>query len=278
MNAEAEAPEDGPDASAAFPSQIIQLGHVLGPGTVNGPVSPPYEYRLNHPHAAFDPGTPIVEGTISSASDAIALGDHTGTHVDSLAHVAEGGLLWDGTDIRSSGGQDDRAGVSASQRVELQPIVARGVLLDFPRYFGGRVAADTRLTPEHLAGCAAAQGVRLRNGDAVLLRTGWDELYGDPQRFLAGPQPGPELEAARYLSGLRASIVGSDTMPFEAAPAVQPLAVHAELIARNGIQIMEMLDLRELARQGIHTFTFVLAPLRIQGGTGSPVNPLALIP
>lgn len=259
-----------------MPTEIIQLGHVLDERTVNGPVSAPFSHQLPHPHAPFDPGTPITEGTITSASDAIGIGDHTGTHVDSLSHIAEGGLLWDGTDIRHSGVQSDGSGVLAGNP-ELQPIVARGVLLDFPALRGRILNADARLSPDDLQECAAAQSIELKDGDAVLLRTGWDELYSRPEEFLLPPFPGPEIEAAKYLSGLRASIVGSDTMAFEAAPAQVPLAVHAELIVRNGIQIMEMLDLRELSRRRIYTFTFVLAPLRISGGTGSPVNPLALV-
>jgi len=259
-----------------MPTEIIQLSHILDHKTVNGPASAPFRHSLPHPHTPFDPEASLTEGTLTAASDAIGMGDHTGTHVDSLSHVAEGGLLWDGTNIRETGVQSDQAGVLAKSP-ELQPILARGVLLDFPALHGAALAADTRLAPDDLQECASAQGVELQDGDAVLLRTGWDELYAQPERFLRPPFPGPEIEAAKFLGGLKASVVGSDTMAFEAAPAVVPLAVHAELIVRNGIQIMEMLDLRELARRRIYTFTFVLAPLRIRGGTGSPANPLALI-
>jgi len=256
-------------------TEVIQLSHVLDHRTVNGPVSAPFELSVPHPHTPFDPASPVTDTTITSASDAIGIGDHTGTHVDSLYHVAEGGLLWDGTDIRASAGLDPSA--DSTMNAVLHPVVARGVLLDFPALFGQKLAADTRLTSEDLKACAVAQGLELQNGDAVLLRTGWDELYSQPERYLCPPFPGPEIEAARFLGGLKASIVGSDTMAFEAAPAEVPLAVHAELIVRNGIQIMEMLDLRELSRRQIYTFTFVVAPLRISGGTGSPVNPLAIV-
>ena len=46
---------------------------------------------------------------------------------------------------------------------------------------------------------------------------------------------------------------------------------------QNGIQIMEMLNLEELAREGVFTFLFIALPLKIKGGAGSPVRPIAVV-
>lgn len=257
---------------------VVQLSHRLDSGTPRSLAARPFEHVLTDPHAPFaGPSAPVGASTPTSASDWIGLGSHVGTHIDSLSHIARGGALHDGTLVNAPGRQTEHGGVRADSGIELKPVVARGVLLDFPGFFGVEtIAADTCLAPEDLTACAGWAGVSLQPGDAVLIRTGWDRLAADPQTYTAPPMPGPELEAARWLAGLPASVVGSDTMPFEAAPGEDPLAVHAALIADHGIQIMEMLDLRELAERRLYEFTLVVAPLRVVGGTGSPVNPLAV--
>ena len=249
------------DMTPAPAMSIVELGHTLNEATPHGPGAPRFEHRLLTPHVPFTgPDTAIEAGTITSATDAIAVGSHTGTHLDSLTHVAVAG----------------RAGTPAPDLP--QPIIARGVLLDFPAFWGCEVIpSQTQLTPQDLDSCARWAGLAIGAGDAVLIRTGWDTIAGDPERFCALPIPGPELAAARYLTGLGVSVVGSDTMPFEAAPGQTPLAVHAELIVNHRIQILEMLDLRQLSARRGYEFTLVVAPLRIANGTGSPVNPLAIL-
>ena len=159
-----------------------------------------------------------------------------------------------------------------------RPIVTRGILLDFARYLGvDRVPGDYIITPAELATCAASQDVTICSGDAVLFRMGYDSVYRNPDEFLRMPIPGPDPDTAREL--VRAGVVatGSDTMPYEAAPGAEPMQVHAELIPKAGVFIFEMLDLRELSQQDAREFLFVALPLRIEGGTGSPINPVALV-
>jgi kynurenine formamidase len=258
---------------------VIELGHPLDLTVPHSLTAVPYQHHLTSWHAPFSGSVDTIDAeTVTGATDAIALGCHTGTHIDSLSHISRGGRLYDGTDIRDPGRQSDDGGVRLSQGRELRPVVARAVLLDFPALRNvDTIAADSQLTPDDLDDCAQWAGVDIGVGDAVLIRTGWDGLAEDLQAFIAMPCPGPELAAAQYLAARHVSVVGSDTMPFEAAPGNLPLAVHGVLIADHGIQIMEMLDLRELSRRQVYEFTLVVAPLRIAGGTGSPVNPLAVL-
>lgn len=253
---------------------IIELAHVLGPDTLHGAISTAFRDKTVLAHAPFEPG-PINDATITSGIDSFEIGAHTGTHVDALAHVARGGRLFGGTSIAGSIENPD---VPLPADITNRPVVGRGVLLDFPRAWNvERVDGATRFSADDVKECAKTLGVELRNGDAILIRTGWDTLAADPVAFLEGPFPGPEQDAARLFVELAASAVGSDTMPFEAVPAEVPLEVHAILLVDAGIQILELLDLTELSRRGVTEFTFVLAPLRIAGGTGSPVAPLALV-
>ena len=131
------------------------------------------------------------------------------------------------------------------------------------------------ITPEHLD--AAADG-DVQAGDVVLLRTGWSRYWDDPARFISQVHsPGPGLEAARWLSARKIFAAGSETAPFEFVPS-PAMPVHVHLLVENGIHIIECLNLEELSASGAREFLFVAAPLKIRGGTGSPIRPVALVP
>ncbi len=263
---------------AATAAKVIQLGHTLQPGQTSNGAAPPYSHALTNRFEHLTSSIPGQSPDIRGVSDMIALGCHTGTHMDSLAHVSYRGKLFDGSDISAPGVQDDARGIVMTSMENFRPIVARGVLLDFPRYLGvDRAPGDYVVTAAELAACAKVQNVTFGAGDVVLLRMGYDTLYRDVDEYLRMPIPGPDPTAAREL--VRAGVVatGSDTMPYEAAPGAEPMQVHAELIPKAGVFIFEMLDLRELSQQDPGEFLFLALPLRIEGGTGSPINPVALV-
>jgi kynurenine formamidase len=88
--------------------------------------------------------------------------------------------------------------------------------------------------------------------------------------------PGPELDAARWLSSKGIFAAGSDTVAFERVPAVE-MPVHVHLLVDSGIHIIECLNLEEIARRRVFEFVFFATPLKIRGATGSPIRPLALV-
>jgi kynurenine formamidase len=100
----------------------------------------------------------------------------------------------------------------------------------------------------------------------------------DAAYLLAGASvptsPGPEIEAARWLSERRIFATGSDTITYEKVPSRMP--VHVHLLVESGIHIIEVLDLEELARDGVWEFSFIALPLKIRGATGSPIRPVAI--
>jgi kynurenine formamidase len=273
-------------STAAVPSfiggasgaRVVQLGHVLEPGQTRNAPAPPYSHTLTNRYGDGLPNVPGQSPDIAGVSDMIALGCHTGTHMDSLAHVSYQGLLFDGTPTDAPGVQDDFRGIVMNTMENFRPIVARGVLLDFTRHLEvDRVPGDYVITPSELAACAESQGVHFGAGDVVLFRMGYDTVYREPATFLRMPNPGPDPATARALVQAGVVATGSDTMPYEAAPGAEPMLVHAELIPKAGVFIFEMLDLRELSEQSAPEFLFVALPLRIAGGTGSPINPVALV-
>ena len=92
--------------------------------------------------------------------------------------------------------------------------------------------------------------------------------------------PGPTVEAARWLVERGVVTTGADTTAYEQIPAGKGhsvLPVHRILLVEAGIYIIEHLNLEEAAAQGLTEFVFLMAPLRIVGGTGSPIRPLAAV-
>lgn len=281
MNAPTPSGSSNPAAliAAAAGVRVVQLGHVLRPGQTRNGTAPPYSHALTN---GFDEEIGSVPGqspSIRGVSDMISLGCHTGTHMDSLAHVSYNGQLFDGTKTSDQGVADYFGGVVMKNLAEnFRPIVARGVLLDFARYLGvDRAPQDYVITPQELAACASSQHVTFGRGDVVLFRMGYDTVYRNVDEFLRMPIPGPDPDTARELVRVGIVATGADTMPYEAAPGAEPMQVHAELIPKAGVFIFEMLDLRELSELDATEFLFVALPLRIEGGTGSPINPVALV-
>jgi kynurenine formamidase len=134
------------------------------------------------------------------------------------------------------------------------------------------------ITPERLRECAAWAGVEIGEGDVVLIRTGWDTLWDNPSAYLAPQLPGPTAATARWLVERGVVATGSDTMPYERAPGDKPLEVHAILLVESGVFIFETLNLIELSQRKGYRFLFSANPLRITGATGSPINPIAILP
>lgn len=212
----------------------------------------------------------------TSASALLVMAEHSGTHLDALCHQAE--------DLRLHGGiaVDARVqtptGFTALGAETIAPMVARGVLLDV----AGTLGVE-RLPPGHAVTAAeleAALGARaLDPGDVALVRLGAGALWGDREAYEAAGGIG--VDGSRWLAERRPLAVGADNLAWDVPGARDPelgtLPGHVVLIVRAGVHILESLNLEELARDGVREFAFVCAPLKLRGGTGSPVRPLALV-
>lgn len=264
-------------AAALAGARVIQLGQLIDRSATKWSAVPDFEQRLYGFHDPSAPQPPGQYPGVTGASDTIFMSTHSGSHMDSLSHVAVDGVLFDGTRIDEPGVQDERTGVRLRTRENLAPIVSRGILIDLTTYLGVEVVPrDYVLTAPEFAKCCRVLDVEVRAGDTVLFRTGYDTIAHDNDEYVRLPLPGPDGEVCRILVDRGAVSAGSDTMPFEAAPGPLNMAGHVELLVRGGVFIYEMLDLRELADSGAREFVFIAAPLRLRGGTGSPVNPLAV--
>lgn len=242
---------------------------------------PRYEGAPTHP--AHEPGFVLalhrrherVPGERrTSASALLTMAEHSGTHIDALCHQAGDMQLHGGVEVDPS--VQTPRGFTALGIDQAPPIIGRGVMLDLPEL--GPV--PNRIDAEHLEACAGAQGTGVQAGDVVLVRTGSGALWADPAAYMAGP--GMLASASRWLAQKRPLAVGADNIAWDLPEERDPdlgvaLPGHLILIVQAGIYIIENLMLEELAAAGINEFTFVCLPLKLRGGTGSPVRPVAIV-
>ncbi len=239
-------------------------------GMPHHPVHPPYLFSLVKKHGDY-----VTEAGASSASEALGLGGHVGTHIDALCHFSCGGQLHDGTAVASV--QSYESGLERLSVDTIAPIFRRGILLDVASHeHTDALPVDFTVTPEHLDSIAKAEGVEIRAGDVVLVRTGWARFWEDAAKYIRQVKgPGPGAPGARWMSERGIFAAGSDTVCFERVPD-PAMPVHVHLLVEKGIHIIECLNLEQLAADRVYEFTFMAAPLKIRGGTGSPIRPIAL--
>jgi kynurenine formamidase len=255
--------------------EIYDLAHPLSSSVPASPNHPGFRMALMRRH-----GDGVREDGGSAANELIVTGGHVGTHVDALGHVSHEGKLYGGASAIEAqiGGRLKTHGIDA-----LQPLVARGLLLDVPTALGLPVLEPAHpIGVEELEAAEALTGTNLRNGDVALIRTGWSHRVGEPTAYVGHETgvPGPTPDAARWLVKRGIAITGSDTLAYERIPPGEGhrlLPVHRILLVEHGINIVEVMNLERLAADRVLTFAFVLAPLNIVGATGSPVRPLALV-
>jgi kynurenine formamidase len=158
--------------------------------------------------------------------------------------------------------------------------VARGVLLDVAGLHGVDCLPDSyAVTPDDLRNAAREQGVELRRGDVVCIRFGRMTRWPDYDGYLLDP-PGIGLAATRYLcEEAGAMCIAGDTISLEVLPSEEPdvfLPVHCYMFATAGTPIMEVVNLEELAGEGLYEFLFIGMPLPLRGATGAPLRPIAV--
>jgi kynurenine formamidase len=204
------------------------------------------------------------------------------THVDAICHVSYRGRLYnDVASLEAVTGAGARFGAVTAFETG---IVGRGVLLDMPRHLGLEwVEPGPGLVPDQLAAAAASQSVSIGEGDVLLVRTG----HG-VRRTRLGPwnpdetSAGLDLTCFPWLHARGVAALGSDA-DTDARPSIVDgvhTPAHVLAVTAMGMPLLDNMNLDDLAQvcaeQGRWEFLFTTAPLRLPGGTGSPINPLAI--
>jgi kynurenine formamidase len=235
-------------------------------------------------HMTMLPDVDIGYGSLRFAMDYLAFDYHgdTYSHIDAICHVAFEGCLYNGhpaAEITSRG-----AAVHDIQALK-DGLVGRGVLLDIPRLRGASwLEPGEHVLREELEAAERAQGVTVGDGDILLVRTGHAQRLAelgpwDTSAARAGLHP----TVMPFISERRVAALGSDGNSDAAPSLTEGIAFPIHVLAINamGVRLLDYLQLEDLGRTceaaGRWEFLFMAAPLRILGGTGSPLNPIAVL-
>jgi kynurenine formamidase len=208
------------------------------------------------------------------------------THIDALCHMFVRGEMYNGflpSDVRSNGGARRNSIMAA-----VDNLVGRCILVDVPRARGvDYLEPHQTVTVADLEAAEEAQKVRVESGDMVVISTGRDARRaahnGQLSPFFQGLS-GLHPECARWLKDRGVSVLGSDGisdhMPAGPVPG-WPFPIHQIGITAVGLHLIDNMRLDVLsaacADAGRWAFQLAVAPLRVVGGTGCPVNPIAVL-
>jgi kynurenine formamidase len=251
--------------------EVFELGRVLSDAM---PLPPVRRFELFTKRTRNDPGT---NRRGSNEELVVAEIGQVGTQFDTFSHQTIGSSLYNCVPLDEA---VSRTGFTKLGVEQVGALITRGVLLDITALKGVPMLAGTyQITPQDLQEALAAQKLTLQPGDAVLIHTGWGALWGNDNARYQTSSPGIGTAAAEWLAGQDPMLVGADNSAVEITPNPdRELAgpVHQIMLVVNGIHLLENLRLDELATRRAYEFALVVEPLKIQGGTGSTVAPVAI--
>jgi kynurenine formamidase len=284
----------GPEQVIAA-AQLVRQGKVISltmPYNLRGPQTG--DIRANPLNVMTATGTDYMMGAqnvlpgdfgdakgFGYADDVLLIPNQAGSQWDALAHIFWRGRMYNGYPagaVTAQGAQ--RCGIEKHR----ESFVMRGVLLDVARHHGvGSLESGYAITADDLDRTAEAQGVAVRKGDCVIVRTGMLEArrgqWGD---YNGGSAPGLSLHTVPWLYDHDVAAIATDTWGCEVRPneveLFQPL--HIVALVHMGIPFGEIWDLEAIsndcAQDGVYEFLLSAPPLPITGAVGSPLNALAV--
>ena len=261
-------------------ARLVKTGRTYRLGVETGPASPAYpprSYSMTILQLDDGTGTPLGKNRATGNDDLMNLWMGIGSQLDGLGHMGINHTYYNGNHASDF---ITPTGLTKLSVDKLPPIVSRGVLLDIAKLKGVDILpTGTPINSPEIKAAAEAAGITIESGDVVLFHTGWlNVMETDPVKFMAG-QPGLSVDGAKYLAALGVVAVGADSWALEAIPAEDPelaFPVHPELLAKNGVYILENMDTRALAADGATEFLFVLGTPRFVGAVQAVINPVAI--
>lgn len=246
-------------STPAFPPRGMML-QVVSPGQTGGKRLTQFGYEGNY------------------NDDLAQLWFGIGPQLDGLGHLGEHGYYYN---CNKDSDIVDVTGLKKLGTHNIPPIVTRGVLVNIAKHRGvDSLNAGDAISAEEIRAAAQNQGVNMREGDVILIHTGWTDakLASDPKTW-GSSEPGLDNAAAVYLASLSPIAVGADTWGVEAVPAKEGDKLfygHVTFLKENGIYILETMNTGRLAEEGVTEFLFVLGQARIRGTVQMIINPVAM--
>ncbi len=276
-------------ANYVTPKQVMTAAELVKKGEshplgividMETPAFPPRGLSLQVVQPNQQGGKRLPFGYEASYNDDVAhLWFGIGPQIDGLGHVGEGGMYYNCND------EKDFAAITGLTKMgvhNIPPMIGRGVLIDMAKHFKkDTLPAGMVINASDLQAAMKAQSIDLRQGDVVLVHTGWTDgmLEKDPKAWGSG-EPGLSNDAAVFLASKNVMAVGADTWGVEAVPNKKKgdklFYGHVTLLKENGIYILETMNTGRLARENVKEFMFVLGQARIRGTVQMIINPVAL--
>jgi kynurenine formamidase len=251
--------------------EVIELAHVLGP---NMALSPTRRFDVHTKRTLMNQFS-----NMRGSNEEIVITElgQVGTQFDGFAHQTHLNSWYNCQKVDENA---ERTGFKKFGIHNVGILFTRGVLIDVARFKGVEMLGDNyEITVDDLEGALKKQNLTLQPGDAVIIHTGWGKLYGKDNARYMKSNPGIGVPAALWLATKDPMLLGADNSPVEVSPNPDKqlsLPVHQVALVVNGIHLLENLKLDELAQKGVSEFALVMQPLKIQGGTGSTVSPVAM--
>ena len=272
--------------------QTYELGH-LYEGTMPQYGERPYFLDVLTRAAVQEPGSPIVHteyftGFIGQMGTQIDALSHQGRFVRMDDGTVEGVFYNGFTESELNGARHGLGGVDALGIEHMKPYITRGILIDIAGYKGVEtLPAAYEVTLADVQGALARQHMRdstLERGDAVLFNYGWSVNWTNPSKYNDSyigqgdneGSPGIGAEVGHWLMDRKVGLAGADSCCVEVRGPVPKESVHHLLFLRDGIPLLENLELRELAHDQVYEFLLLALPERIRGATGSLIRPIAI--
>ena len=261
-------------------AKLVELNFIWDQKSPLLSINPPFAAALVNTHKQTNGWIP----GLSFAEDMMYFsGQHGAPTIDAIGHIGHDGKLFGGLPAE----QNEAPNGLLALGIEHYPkerFINRAVLLDVARFKNvDALPPGEEITAADLEATARAQGVEVRAGDSVLIRTGYGRYFEKDKAKYMGYRPGPGEGAAKWLAEKKVFLTGDDQLTYEVYPQKGTVfPVHRILIADNGIYIVENFNLEELsdvlAARKNYEFVLVLNPIRLRGMTGSPLNAFALVP
>lgn len=257
-------------AGAVHDGRWVSLARSTDPASMlGGPFAPPAPPSPPVQQALLYTGNPPM-----GMSEVLVVTPHHPalTHIDALAHMPVDDAVYPGrplSDAVTPGGV-----THGSTTAFAEGIVTRGVLLDLAP--NGRLPSAHPITSRDLDTAETRSGVHVESGDALVLRSGWTFIWDSEAEG-----PGMTVDAVSWMHRRGVSVYAGDVSDtFPPVDPLVPMPVHMVGLARLGMPLIDSVELDELAavcaELGRYTFMLSIAPPRLHGLTGVPVNPLAI--
>ncbi|MEA2906794.1 MAG: hypothetical protein QOI12_4181 [Alphaproteobacteria bacterium] len=251
--------------------EVFELGAILSPDTKESFINAGRQYNIY-----TKPSPPIPNARQVQEELVITELGQIGTQIDAFSHQMWGDSFYNCFKLGDIG---TRNGFKKLGAEHIGALFTRGVLIDVAGLKGvDMLPTSYTITPDDFQQALAKANVKLQPGDTVVIRTGWSKLMGKDNERYGSQNAGIGIAAGQWLLTQNPLMIAADNCCVEVRPseAGHSLPIHAMMIIQNGIYLMENLELEKLAAAGATEFAFIVQPLKIKGGTGSAVAPVAI--